>query len=133
MSRENVELVRAMYQAFNHNDWEALLQACTPDIAVQRAGGAGTVRGHEALRQFTAADAFESQELDPQEFIEYKDKLLVTLWARARGKGSAIEVEQRGFHVLTLRDGRIAQVDIYFEKADALEALHRTRGIGPRP
>jgi ketosteroid isomerase-like protein len=124
MSRENVELAMRIYEAFNHGDWEGLLQVCSPEVAVQRAAGAGTVQGYEAVRRFNAPDAFESQELDPREFIEYRDKLLVTLCARARGTTSGIDVEQSGFHVLTFRNRKIARVEIYFDKTDALNALY---------
>jgi hypothetical protein len=82
------------------------------------------VRGYEAVRRFNAPDAFESQQLDPREFIDYRNKLLVTLRARARGTTSGIDVEQSGFHVLTFRNRKIARVEIYFEKEDALNALY---------
>jgi ketosteroid isomerase-like protein len=71
MPRQNVELARRVYEAFNRGDWEGLMQVCSPDVAVQRAAGAGTVRGFDAVRRFNAPDAFESQQLDPEEFIDY--------------------------------------------------------------
>jgi ketosteroid isomerase-like protein len=127
MSRENVELARWIYEAFNHGDWEGLMRVCWPDIAVQRAAGAGTVHGYEAVRRLSAPDAFESQQLDPREFIEHRHKLLVTLRARARGATSGIDVEQTGFHVLTFRDRKISRVEVYFDKSDALNALYGSR------
>ncbi len=126
MSQENVELVRADVSGVQTPRLGISLGGLHAERCCTESRRRGDRRGHELIRQFSASDAFESQELDPQEFIEYKEKLLVTLTARARGKGSGIEIEQRGFHVLTLRGGKIARLEIYFEKADALDALHRT-------
>jgi ketosteroid isomerase-like protein len=116
-------VARAAYEAFNRGDWDAVLEVCAPDIAVQRAGGAGTLHGRDAVKEFNAPDAFDSQQLEPEAFIEHGDRLLVALRARARGMKSGIEVEQQGFHVLTIRDGKLTRVEVYFERTEALEAL----------
>jgi ketosteroid isomerase-like protein len=121
-------LAREAYEAFNRGDWDAMLEVCTPDIAVQRAGGAGIVRGREALREFSTPDAFERQQLEPKEFIDHGDRLFVALQARAIGSQSGIEVEQEGFHVLTIHARKIARLEIYFGRTEALQAV-RSDGV----
>jgi len=41
----------------------------------------------------------------------------------ARGKGSGVEVEARGAHVCTVRDGRAVRLEMYLDPARALEAV----------
>jgi ketosteroid isomerase-like protein len=41
---------------------------------------------------------------------------------RARGEGSGVEVEIRIGHLWTVRDGRIARLDVFAARDDALRA-----------
>jgi ketosteroid isomerase-like protein len=124
------ELAHRAYEAYNAGDLDALLEFCTPDITLERASPGPPVRGQEALRQFSGPDAFEWQTLTPEGFVERGDRLLVSITARARGRGSGIELVERAFHVVTIQDGKVARIEVYFNEADAHEALHRAR---PRP
>jgi ketosteroid isomerase-like protein len=118
-------IARKAYEAFNQGDFDAALGLCTPDITVQRASGSGAVQGSAAIRDFFAPDAFEWQQVEPREFVEHRNRLLVELWARARGRESGVEVEQLGFHVITFRDEKLARIEVYFDRADALKAFGR--------
>jgi ketosteroid isomerase-like protein len=50
------------------------------------------------------------------------DTMLVALRVRGRGVGSEVPIEQRAWHVVRLRDGRIARVEAFLLEAEALEA-----------
>ena len=49
---------------------------------------------------------------------------MVFLWVRfsGHGEGSGAPVEMELAHVLTMRDGKVAQTVEYFDRAEALEA-----------
>jgi hypothetical protein len=52
MSRENVGVVRAIYEAVNRGDWDAALRDQRPDVELTtppRGPNAGTYRGREEI------------------------------------------------------------------------------------
>jgi ketosteroid isomerase-like protein len=57
------------------------------------------------------------------EEAETGERLLVALRARAKGRETGIEVEELVSHVLTVRDRKLARLEIYFSREEALEAL----------
>jgi ketosteroid isomerase-like protein len=55
MPRENVEIVRAMYEAMNRRDWDAVFAEASPEIEWEtdpRHPRAGTYRGQDQFRRF---------------------------------------------------------------------------------
>jgi uncharacterized protein len=127
MSAENVELVRAAYEAWNRGDVDAVLQYLDPDVELRdppEAPDAQVWHGHEGYRrqleQFMAAWAEAS--IEPEEIVDAGDKVLVRVHYRVRGKGQGIEVELRIFHVITLRDGKGVVIQVHGDEARAREA-----------
>ncbi len=51
-----------------------------------------------------------------------KDKVLVVVRVSIRGKGSGVSVSQQIFEVVTVREGKIARMIEYTDRAEALEA-----------
>ena len=127
MSRENVEIVRRVYDALNHGDWDAVFRETHPDfeLTTQRAPGAGTHRQREAIQAFGEdyLAAFDNMTFEPEEFIENGDQVLVLLTrrARARGGGTA-EIVVRNGHLWTVRDGAIVSMKSFPDPEKAVEA-----------
>jgi ketosteroid isomerase-like protein len=48
--------------------------------------------------------------------------VVVSVRVVARGRGSGIPVNQQVFSVITVRDGKVARIHDYIERAIALEA-----------
>jgi ketosteroid isomerase-like protein len=126
MSEENVEIVRAAIDAFNRGDWDAILDASTPDVEVDMSravGPAHGVYGREQMvefwTEFTAH--WESYRLEPTELIEMGEHLVVPWTLRAVGR-DGIEVEARVNWTWTIREGMIARVAYYPTREAALEA-----------
>ena len=75
-------------------------------------------------------EAFDALRLEPQEFIDAGDQIVVALHQRVRGKGSGAEVVGNIAHVWTMRGGRSRyRLRIFGDKESALRALEcrRTR------
>jgi ketosteroid isomerase-like protein len=127
MSQENVEIVRAAIAAGNREDWDALVQAAAPDFELDMSRSqsfrGAAVYGLDQLRGFLEfADSWESVRVEPHEFIEVDDLVVVPQTTHVRGR-DGIEVVSRPTLVWTIRDGAIERISMYQERQDALEAV----------
>jgi ketosteroid isomerase-like protein len=123
MSQENVELLRPAYAALNRGDVDAVLQVCAPGIECQLPEGglnAGALRGHQAVRGFLEGyiESFESFRMEPEEFIDAGDRVLVFLRMLGRGRGSGIDVEVRPAHVWTVQGGKAVRLEAFPERSE---------------
>ena len=82
------------------------------------------IRGVEAWRDY--ADSLPwggSLKLAPERYFDVDDeRVLVLVHASAEGEGSGVPVERRSASELTVRDGAIVRVKLYFDPMAALEA-----------
>jgi ketosteroid isomerase-like protein len=62
---------------------------------------------------------------EAEDFIRVGDHVVVPFIARARGKGSDVEVEARWAHVWTMRDGRAIRLEGYIDPSQAMAAARR--------
>ncbi len=126
MSQENIEKLRAGYEAFNSGDLDGALRAVHRDIEFRRPetamDTAAVLRGVDAVRQYLVPDAFAEQTFEPEEFIEKGDLVLVRGKGRIRGRGSGIGLEQTVFHVWEIRDGIAVRLEVHLDRQEALEA-----------
>lgn len=61
--------------------------------------------------------------LGPPEFIEVdENRVLLIYEVRARSKTHQVEMTFEGGNLLTLRDGRLTRLELFFERDKALEA-----------
>jgi ketosteroid isomerase-like protein len=82
--------------------------------------------GHEGVRELwqSMRDSFDYFQLVIEEIIDAGDRIMVLAAVRGRGKESGIEVETPSFGwVWTLQDGRAVCVDVYPNRAEALQAV----------
>ena len=126
MSRENVELVRQAYDAFDR-DLEALLRLLDPGIEWVSPNDAiepGVRRGHLGVRDAFGATAMAWAEPThtPQDFVEANDKVLVPVTFRGHGRGSGMDAERSEFHVWTIEAGALVRFEWFYERQQALEA-----------
>ncbi len=126
MSQENVEVVRAAYDAYNRGDLDVVLSNAAPDFELDWSRGVGPQRGVYKLDQARPffedfGDTFESIRVEPKEFIEVDDGVIVPQTGYTRGRGG-IETTARITLVWTIRDGAIVRICLYQDKQDALEA-----------
>ena len=66
--------------------------------------------------------AFESYELEPEDYVDAGDSVVVVFMLRARGRGSGIELKRRDAIVYTLAERLVTRVDYFNNPAEALEA-----------
>jgi ketosteroid isomerase-like protein len=128
MSQENVEIARKGYEAHNRDGPYAILNFLHSEIEwgtpEQDVNPAGSFHGHAGVRQFLDEffEVFEDAEIEPEEFIDVGERVLVSFRFKAKARGSKIEVEEQWAHVWTLRDGKAVRLDQYTDRTKALEA-----------
>jgi ketosteroid isomerase-like protein len=125
MSRENVEILRAVYARWALGDfWTP--EIFDPDVEVAWAPDVpdiGTYRGlaglERSVRDWLAA--WDDIRMEADEFIEVApDRILVLVSVHGRGRGSGIAMGGHDYaHEWTMRDGRATRLTDYMSRADA--------------
>lgn len=126
MSRDNVELVRSAFAAFEDGDLDRLRDLATDDLIVYRAEPDGaTSHGLDGFLQLTAEwiEGFSDWSPVAEEFTEAGQRVLVRVRQSARGAASGVPLAEDFWFVYEFRGGRIARMSIYPHEIDALEAL----------
>ena len=123
---------RQGYAASSRRDFDFALTVYDPDVEVRFVDSGGVIppdlvgvqRGHEGFRRIwgQAIEAMEDLRMEPEELIDAGDRLLLTGYWRGHGTGSGLPVEQRFFEVFALRRGMIVRHEIFFDRAEALDA-----------
>lgn len=89
MSREPVDVVRAMYDAFNRGDTDAILELADPAVSVEDHAviDGATYEGREGVIRFLAfqAEAFNAQSAELEELIETGDDIVAVIPPARRG------------------------------------------------
>jgi uncharacterized protein len=128
MSQENVEVVRAIYGAYEVGDYGAVFERMHEDIewfGPPDVSTSGFSRGHEGVRRSMATwvGTWEDLHFELRELIDCGDQILAAGWQRGRGKGSGVEVSEEIFSVWTVRTGKVVRQRMFRERVQALEAV----------
>jgi ketosteroid isomerase-like protein len=132
MSRENVELVRRVYDAAARRDGATVFAAYDPEVEwdvsrspMARLVGGGVYRGRDGLRSFFRAyhEAWGHIDYRCEELIDAGDDVISVDVERASGKASGAEVEMTQYAVWTIRGGKLVRVVWFPTREQALEAV----------
>jgi ketosteroid isomerase-like protein len=121
-----VELVQSTFVVWGETgepDWSTMheqVEAYDHDIM-----DAGEYRGHEGFRRWLEdwSSAWSEFSMEPEEFIDAGDRVVVVIRMRATGRGSGVQVERQDAIVFEVRDGMTARVDYYNNREQALKAV----------
>ena len=128
MSQENVEIVKRANEFLERRDWHGMTELFDPNVELY-----GTVGGLEedkilrGLSEITRAleteddEVWDEHRIEPQEFIDAGDQVVVLQREYQRGK-SGVELVIDTASILDLRDGRIVRMQGHMDRAAALEA-----------
>jgi hypothetical protein len=147
MSEENVEVVRRLYPegldlvaalADRENFDATLAPLVQPDFEIVTVPGQVPLSGvgaeNPSRPTFYGVDGFarsfgewltawESWVITGADLIDVDEsRVLVLLDIRARSKTHQVEMPIEGANLLTLRGGRLARVELFFDRSQALEA-----------
>ena len=68
-------------------------------------------------------DTWTEFRFEPEEFIDCGQRVAVLVRVIATGGMSGLPTERETAHLWTVRDGRLASIKIYRDRAEALEAI----------
>jgi ketosteroid isomerase-like protein len=133
MADGDIELIRAVYQAWNRRDFDAINEFLAPEVeldASARVFNPDRYRGHEGFRRLAdeVLDVWEEWGLEPKEFIQEGNHVLVAVRAHARGKGSGVELDELAYNIWTIRDGKVVRIVFHYERDKALRAAGLPEG-----
>jgi ketosteroid isomerase-like protein len=130
MSQENIETLRDLYDAVSRGDWDAAFQDARPDFELKTPDQnpiAGTYRGRDEIGGFFDElwAAFEEVTVQPEQFLDLDDQILVDLLMQLRPSDSGASVEMRIVHLWTMHDGKPVRCEVFTRREQALEAAAR--------
>jgi uncharacterized protein len=126
VSQENVEIIRRLFEVWNAADLDAFRDLYDPEVIVRTVedwpepgpyvGRDAAMRFHEQLR-----DTWDANTLVPiSDFIDAGDRVAVRyIWS---GAGHGPDLNMEGTLVFTIRKGKIALQEFFWNHAEALEA-----------
>jgi uncharacterized protein len=127
VGKRNLEVVREMLDDYIRGDYEAALPAFTQDVEVVTAlerfhGPAGVVKEVRRWEEMWTDYRFEIEGL-----IDAGDKVVLLYHQVGKAKESGVEIDERAGWVYTLREGKIARVEMFQDREAALRAARVVR------
>ena len=128
MSQENVEVVQAMFAAWNAGDYERLIELTDPQIEydVSRTSPESrVVRGPEEVLAVLEewVDTWDEHQVELVELIDAGgERVVAVIYERGKLKDSETWVEHPRGVVYTVRDQRVLRYEEHEDRAQALEA-----------
>jgi ketosteroid isomerase-like protein len=131
MSQDGVQLIRDVMKAFNDRDESAMLHYAE-DVEYRLIGGFSgmsgeTLRGRAAVLRF-ALEMIENLQarFEVEQLFEVDGRVVLIASTLGVGDASGVAVEWRWGQIYTFRDGKISEVDNYWDAEEALEAVGRS-------
>jgi ketosteroid isomerase-like protein len=125
MSEENVEVMKAAFQAWN-GDMDAFREMHDRDVIARSPEGwpePGPFIGREAvMRQWEQMrETWDADALKPIDFIDAGDRVVVRFIWRGVGRGPELNMEMTG--VYSVREGKITVFEFFWDHSKALQAV----------
>lgn len=129
----NTDIVQAGYEKFGSGDIEGLLELFADDIlwqvpTVENAPFTGTRQGIKETADFfkELSESETFTRFEPLEFIAQNDKVVVIGEAAANVTSTDRTYETPWVHIFTVRDGKIAEFQEFFDSAAVTRAFQKT-------
>ena len=133
MPERNVEVVRALYDAWAREEFPGPAELLDPEIEYVNPEGAVESGIRHGLGEFQRAiakvfEGWATWRMEPERFESVGDRVAVVVRYRARGRSSGVEVEGRESALWTLRNGRVVRYAWFHDPGDAINALGLSGG-----
>jgi ketosteroid isomerase-like protein len=136
MSQQNLDVLRAGFDAFNRGDYDSWVGAFAEDVEVHDLADTpdtGVFYGHGGVHEWLAKlqVAFgEGFQFEPTSFTQSRGIVVADVRASATGVGGGVPIEMSVHIVFRMRDGKIAWTQGFLDRDAALEAVAKLRKSG---
>jgi ketosteroid isomerase-like protein len=124
MPQDNVEVVRSVLEAGVDRVLVGLLDPSVRLDLSERVFNPAVYEGYEGLRRWRSEvnDVWDSYRVEPVEFFEGEDVVVVLTRERGRGAGSGAQVDRLTTFVFRLADRRVTEIRLYGDRDQAFAA-----------
>jgi ketosteroid isomerase-like protein len=131
MTTQNVEVVRALYDAWAREEFPGPTGLLDPEIEYVNPEGAVEPGTRHGIDEFVRAvekvfEGWATWRMEPERFESVGNQVAVVLRYTAGGRSSGVEVEGRESALWTLRDGRVTRYAWFHDPEGALQAVGLT-------
>lgn len=129
MPREDIEVVEQLVDAFNSGDIDGILALTHADFEVEvppeLSAEPDVYRGHAGMRRYWESfhDALDDVRFQVEGFWEADGAVVVAMRVTAKGRRTAIAIEQRNGGVWRTSERKALQANIFASLADALDSV----------
>jgi ketosteroid isomerase-like protein len=129
MAHEDIEVVQQLIDAFNSGDIDGILALTHPDFEVEvppeLSAEPDVYIGHAGMRRYWESfhDALEQVRFELEGYWEADGAVVVAMRVSAKGRRTAIPIEQRNAGVWRTSDGKALKADIFASLPDALHSV----------
>ena len=129
MARGNAELLEPIYEEWGRGNWRPNFEVYDPHMewgwSDEFPGLAGVWEDREnpnpRLRAWLSE--WEHWSAEAEEYLEFGNHVVVLAIYHGRGKGSGVEITQRGAHVFELRDGKVVRLEVFASREKAIKSV----------
>jgi len=133
MAESNTEVMKRGFEDYASDGYEAMLPLLAPDFELTTPPGLATepdtYRGQDGMRRYFESfyEAMDEIRIEPKEFREIGDWVVIPFAMSARGRATGIEAGIEGVMTWRLRDGLAVRCLVFAELEDALAAVEREK------
>ena len=128
MSRENVEIVRNGFEAWDRHDYEAAASHFSPDVEIDvtdRVLNPAIYSGLDGAMRFRdeIAETWDEFHVEIEDLVSAGDEVVVLVRSSGLGRASGAQVDSRAAWVAAVREQRITRLRLYRDRSHALAAV----------
>ena len=118
-----LERVLDAYKAFNRGDFDVAAEHLHPDVKWNPVAEVEVpIHGRDAVRSMFEPEIWSSQQTDIHETEILGDWILLDTTFHGKGAASGIELNQDGYHLWRIKDGKGAEFRFFLDRDEAVAA-----------
>jgi ketosteroid isomerase-like protein len=133
MASGNADLIRPIYDEWGQGNWRPRFDVYDPRMEwgwsdeFPGLDGVFEDRRDPNPRLRSWLSGWEDWRAEADDYLEFGDQVVVLATYRGRGKGSGVDIVQRGAHVFELRDRKVVRLEIFASREKALASVRATQ------